>query len=122
MSRFYAAGAACLALTFMSGCATILNDDTQKINVVSSNGQPISGTIDGRPFKGPGIVEVQRANKDKILVTETDGCVKQTILNKSVDTKFFINVLSGGVFGSSTDYSSEEMWQYDESVTIQCNS
>ncbi len=109
--------AAALALT---GCATILNEETQNINVSSSNGQPIKGTIDGVPFTGPGIVTVKRENKDKVLVADTEGCAQQTALNKSVDSKFFINVISGGVFGSTTDYSTEEMWRYDESIVISC--
>ncbi len=104
----------------LSGCATILNDETQNINVSSSNGKAIKGNIDGVPFTGPGIVSVKREDKDKILVADTEGCAKQTALNKSVDSKFFINILSGGVFGSTTDYSTEQMWRYDESVVVSC--
>jgi len=104
----------------LSGCATILNDETQNINVSSSNGKPIKGTIDGVPFTGPGIVTVKRENKDKVIVTETTGCANQTTMAKSVDSKFFVNVISGGVFGSTTDYSTEEMWKYDNNVVVAC--
>jgi len=104
----------------LSGCATILNEDTQNINVSSSNGKAIQGTIDGTPFNGPGIVSVKREDKDKVIFTSTTGCANQTALNKSVDTKFFINIISGGVFGSTTDFASEDMWRYDESVVISC--
>lgn len=110
-----------LSVVAVSGCASILNDKTQQINVSSSNGKPITGTIDGAPFTGPGIVPVLRENKDKILVTNTAGCTPQTSLSKSVDPVFFINIISGGVFGSTTDYSTEKMWRYDESVTVSCN-
>ena len=108
------------AAMVLSGCATILNEDTQNINVSSSNGKAIQGSIDGVPFTGPGIVTVKRENKDKILLSTTPGCTPQTALNKSVDSKFFVNIISGGVFGSTTDYSSEEMWRYDESVVVAC--
>lgn len=105
----------------LSACATILNEETQQINVSASNGQPVKGTIDGQPFEGPGVVSVKRANADKIITTETAGCAETTTLNKQVDSKFFVNILSGGVFGSTTDYSTEKMWMYDENVVISCN-
>jgi hypothetical protein len=112
---------ALLAAVFLvGGCATILNEETQRINVASSNGKPIKGNIDGLPFEGPGIVAVKRAKADKIIVTDTEGCTKQTNLASTVDGKFFINILSGGAFGSTTDYSTEEMWKYSESVTVTC--
>ena len=108
------------AAVALSGCATILNEETQNINVSSSNGKAIKGSIDGVPFTGPGIVTVKRENKDKVVVAETAGCANQTALPKSVDSKFFVNVVSGGVFGSTPDYSTEEMWRYDNSVVIAC--
>ena len=110
-----------LSTVAVSGCASILNDKTQQINVSSSNGKPFSGSIDNAAFEGPGIVTVQRENKDKVILATTPGCVPQTALNKSVDPVFFINVISGGVFGSTTDYSTEKMWRYEESVTVSCN-
>ena len=109
-----------LLVTAFTGCASILNDKTQSINVSSSSGSEISGTVNGMPFKGPGVVSLVRENKDKIFVTETEGCVKETIAEKSVDTKFFINILSGGVFGSTTDYATEKMWRYNDTVVISC--
>jgi len=41
-------------------------------------------------------------------------------MENDVDPKFFVNVLSGGPFGSSTDYGTEKMWKYAENVTIAC--
>lgn len=110
-----------VCLFALSGCATILNDDTQKINIMSSNNKEFKGTVDGVPFSGPGIVSVKRTKADKVITVETPSCNKQTLLASSVDMKFFINILSGGTFGSSTDYASEKMWKYQESVYIPCN-
>ncbi len=108
------------SIVLASGCATILNEDTQRINVMSSNGEKIKGNIDGVPFEGPGIVAVQRANQDRIINVETEGCAKNTVMPKSVDPVFFVNILSGGAFGSTTDYASEKMWKYENSVTVNC--
>lgn len=110
-----------VSVVALSGCASILNDKTQQINVASSNGKPIQGSIDGTAFTGPGIVTVLRENKNKTITTDTAGCAKETALNKSVDSVFFLNLLSGGVFGSTTDYSTEKMWRYEPSVTVSCN-
>lgn len=115
------AGAAVLmTLTMFSGCASILNEKTQKVNVSASNGQSITGTIDGVAFTAPGVVEVTRAKADKVVTVETPGCAKSTAMQKSVDSKFFINVLSGGAFGSTTDYATEKMWKYEDNVVISC--
>lgn len=110
----------CVATAILSGCASILNDKTQPINVSASNGKEIAGTIDGQAFKTPGVVNVARENKNKVVLSSTEGCAKETSMEKSVDGKFFINILSGGVFGSSTDYGTEKMWRYSESVVISC--
>lgn len=104
----------------LSGCATILNDDTQQVNVSSSTGSEITGTVDGMPFKAPGIVRLTRENKDKIFITETEGCSKQVVAPKTVDLKFFINVLSGGAFGSTTDFATANMWKYSDNIVIPC--
>jgi hypothetical protein len=111
---------ACVSAVALSGCASILNEQTQPVNVSSSNGKAIEGSIDGTAFKGPGIVNVTRQNKDKVLMTSTEGCAKETAMPKSVDSKFFINIISGGGFGSTTDYSTEKMWRYSESVVVAC--
>lgn len=111
---------ACSSVVAFSGCASILNEKTQPVNVSSSNGKPIAGKIDGVAFTGPGIVNVVRENKDKVLMATTEGCAPETAMPKSVDSKFFINIISGGVFGSTTDYTTEKMWRYSETVVVAC--
>ncbi|MBB1162828.1 adenosine deaminase [Aquariibacter albus] len=103
-----------------TGCASILNDETQLVNVSASNGRDIQGTIDGVPFKGPGPVPFKRAKGSRIVTAETEGCAKVTAVEGTVDPKFFINILSGGVFGSSTDYGTEKMWKYADNVIVSC--
>ena len=109
------------ALLICSGCATILNDDYQQVNITTSSGKKVSGTIDGIPFEAPGIVPIKRSDEDRIIIVNDPKCSPRTIANKKVDPKFFINVLSGGVLGSTTDYVSEKMWQYDDNLMIACS-
>jgi len=104
----------------LTSCASMFNEKQQKINIVSSNNTPLKGTISGVPFTGPGIVSIDRSKTDKIIFVDGDACTKQTALNSSVDTNFWINILSSGPFGSSTDYSTEKMWKYQDTVVIPC--
>lgn len=112
---------ALIAIAVLStGCASILNEQTQAVNITSSTGKPISGSVDGKPFTGPAVVPFTRAKGDKVVTVDTAGCAKTTAVASSVDSKFFINILSGGALGSTTDYSTERMWKYADSVVISC--
>lgn len=104
----------------MTGCASILNDKDQRVNVSTSNGSTIQGTVNGQPFTAPSVVTVNRENKAKVFATSNPNCAKETLVDKTVDPVFFINVISGGPFGSTTDYSTEKMWKYADTVTISC--
>lgn len=103
----------------LTSCATILNEDLQQVNVSST--RPINGTVDGVPFSGPGVIAVKRAKAPKMILVETEGCTRQVALQNSVDPIFFVNIFSGGLFGSTTDYVSEKMWKYQDQVIIPCN-
>ncbi len=113
--------AAVAASALLSGCATVFNEANQTVNVTSSNGQKVSGTVDGKPFETPGAVQVLRTRSPKVFNVDAPGCAKQTTVNSDVDVKFFGNILIGGVFGSTTDYSTDKMWKYADSVSIPCS-
>jgi hypothetical protein len=103
-----------------TGCASIINDKTQNVNVVTSNGHKAEVNIDGMPFQAPGVASFKRAKGDKIITTRDPKCNQTTVAPSTVDNVFFINILSGGVFGSTTDYATEKMWKYQDTVTISC--
>jgi len=119
--KFKAVFILAIATLFVSGCSSILTEDTHKMNVSTSNGKKIEVQIDGTTQTAPGIISVNKENKDKILVTTDASCTSSTHLSKKIEPTFFINILSGGVYGSSTDYGTEKMWKYQDSVTIVCN-
>lgn len=115
--------ALCAALgsvMLMTGCASIFNEKTQPVNVTTTNGKTVSGTVDGTAFTAPGTVQVYRSKSTKVFNVEAEGCAKQTPVDSTVDVKFFGNIIIGGVFGSTTDYSTDKMWKYQDSVTINC--
>ena len=105
------------ASILFTGCATIISGDTQNINLQSKKEQTVS--IDGKMYTSPSVVSVKRTNKDAVL--KVKDCNKQILLKKEVNPVFFVNILSGGAFGSTTDYSSDSMWQYDQTnINVDC--
>ena len=104
----------------ITGCATILSGKTQKVNLTTSNGKSADVTINGESFKAPGIVDVSRKGVDAV-VNATGECQGQTLAAKTVNPVFFVNILSGGAFGSTTDYANDSMWQYQSNIEIKCN-
>lgn len=131
-----------LAIISLTGCASIVNDKNQKVTISASNGQEIKGTIqdvttaqvknNGKiekqvnqavsgSFAGkPADVMIERSNVNKVIVVENTECEKETPLKHSVSPMFFGNILIGGLLGSTTDASTQKMWQYDEKVTVNC--
>jgi hypothetical protein len=109
-----------LTALLTQACSTILTDKTTSVNLMSSNGKKFDVTIDGEKFQGPGIITLAKSDKDKIIKTETQGCAAETILKKEIEPVFFVNIVSGGVFGSSTDLATKKMWKYKDSVTVNC--
>jgi len=120
MMKVLIGAVALVSITMFSGCASVVNDKAQKVNVVASNGQQIKGNVSGVTFTSPGVVLVDRANTDKIVTVDNPECQKSTPLKKKITPWFWGNILIGGVLGSTTDHSTEKMWEYDESVVIPC--
>ncbi len=119
----FALSCSLIAAVLASGCASILNDQNQQVNVMSGNGKPIQGTVDGQSFTGPGMVSVKRDKGAKIFNVTTEGCAKMTAAESNVDLKFFGNVLIPyfGSTGSTTDFSTGKMWRYSETIVIPCS-
>ncbi|MEY2838836.1 MAG: hypothetical protein RJB60_1135 [Pseudomonadota bacterium] len=118
--RKMAAYALMASVVAMSGCASLLNDPTQQINVSASNGKAVQATVDGRSVMTPSVMIVKRAQASKVMTVNATGCADKTALDSKVDPKFFGNILTGGLIGSSTDYSTERMWKYADNVVIAC--
>lgn len=116
----YAITCCLLAVSTLSGCASIMNDQTQQVTVRTSNGTAVKGTVNGAIFAAPSTISLTRESKNKIFMTETEGCDRETVLEKSVDPKFFGNLLLGGLPGSTTDAATEKMWKYSDDVVIRC--
>lgn len=103
-----------------TGCASLMTQDQQSINVTTSNNKAAEVTIDDKTVTAPGMVTVLRDGKDKVVKTDQEGCDNATPIKKSVTPVFFGNILIGGLLGSTTDNVTGKMWDYEESVEISC--
>jgi len=103
-----------LGLT-LAGCATLISGSTQPLTVnanvdgaeVFLNDQLLGTT--------PLTVKVKRGQEGVLRVRAEGYQPYQIALNKDINTVFFVNLLSGGTFGSSTDYSTGAMYKYEPS-------
>lgn len=104
-------------MLFQVGCATILKGDMQPLSV-NSNVDGAEVYIDGSKVgETPFIGQVMRKKNASTLEVRKKGYVtKKVILDSSIEPVFWVNILSGGVFGSTTDYASESMWKYAPST------
>ena len=74
-----------LSAFLFTGCATIISGDNQNINLQSKKEQTVS--IDGKQYTSPGIVALERTDKDAIL--KVRDCNKQILLKE-----IFNNILA----------------------------
>lgn len=109
------------ALAITTGCASIITDETAAINVVTSNNQQATVSVDGQAYQVPGVVLATKDGQDKILVADGKGCDANTVVPTKIEGAFWGNILIGGLLGSTTDSATNKMWTYQETVTINCS-
>ncbi|MCO7191051.1 MULTISPECIES: adenosine deaminase [unclassified Pseudoalteromonas] len=109
------------ALVMLSGCASIVTSDVQTIQVTTNTGKTVEVSADGNKSDTPGSIQVLRNGQDKVIRTTAAGCAAETPVQKKVAPAFFGNVILGGLLGSTTDASTGKMWDYADSVEIQCD-
>lgn len=113
MKRSLLAGVFALGTLGLASCATIINGSNQTITVnsdvpgaqVSINGMPLGVT--------PLITSIKRGQEGVLTVQMPGYTPFQAALSKKINGIFFANILLGGLFGSSTDYSTGAMYAYE---------
>jgi uncharacterized protein YceK len=106
-----------VSMVMFSGCASILSGKHQQVNVTSTpSHQEI--TVGSQTITTPAVVSVRRS--DESLIVKSKNCDDQKLLASKINPVFFVNILSGGAFGSTTDYATDSMWKYDENVHLDC--
>jgi hypothetical protein len=91
------------------------------VNIGTSNGKQTTVIVDGQQYQAPGMVYFKKDGADKMIVTKADsGCAAQTLAPRKIEYAFWGNAIVGGFFGSTTDATTNKMWGYEDSVTINC--
>ncbi|WP_300424577.1 hypothetical protein [uncultured Thalassolituus sp.] len=108
------------AFSTLAGCASIVTDQTTSVNLTTSNGKETQVKIDGQTFTAPGVAVLHKTGTDKILVADSESCQGQTVLPRKLEPAFFGNILTGGLLGSTTDYSTKKMWTYADTALVNC--
>jgi hypothetical protein len=102
------------AIIALSGCAAIITGQTQQISV-NSNVRGASVLINGKevgktPFVG--VVQKPKAGDGNTITLRAEGYQEKTIaVGSSIEPTFWVNILSGGPFGSTTDYAAGSMYK-----------
>ena len=106
-----------------SGCATILNDDVQTLNVHTTSNTATTATVGGYQINTPTAIKVERAKDNLVITTNNNKCQPVTTIESKVSPTFWYNgFLTGFVaYASTTDYATGNMWAYDTDVVINCN-
>jgi hypothetical protein len=98
------------------GCATIISGSDQLLTV-NSNVQGAEVYLNDQMLgTTPLSVSVKRGQEGILRVQAEGHQPYQVALNRDINTVFFVNILSGGVFGSTTDYSTGAMYKYEPST------
>lgn len=119
MKKNFFKAAIASSIVLASGCASIINDKEQSVNIVTSNGKTVEGTVRGLPFTAPGQINLDRSRRDVRVLPASDDC-QPTDIESEISPWFWGNVITGGLAGSGTDAVTEKMWEYDETITIIC--
>lgn len=112
MNRSYVGCAVALAV-LLGGCATIISGSKQTISVNSSvPGAQVS--LNNVPLGVTPLVTTIERGQEGVLSVDMPGYTPfHAPVTKKVNGMFFVNIFSGGVFGSSTDYSTGAMYSYE---------
>lgn len=100
-----------------SGCATITNNPSQKVAFTTSNGQSVVAEVNGKKVNIPAEVKISRSKGAVVRVLAEDNPGYETtqfvITGKNkLSGIFWLNILSGGTTGSTTDALTGSMWTY----------
>lgn len=116
-----------LASAVLSGCASIIEGKSQNINITTSNGQTVDATVYTKAgiqeVKLPHHFAVQKDSQDITINVKEGRCNKETttVAKSRLEPWFWGNILTGGVFGSTTDSLTGAMWQYDDTIVVNVN-
>jgi hypothetical protein len=115
-----------LAIVFLSGCASLLNEDTQELTVrVICNGKAIQAYCHAENTKGnwsfdsPGKVVVSSDNRGLSISCRTQFSQALTATAPALPSwEMAGNILTGGLIGGAIDLYNNKGLRYPENIDI----
>lgn len=108
----------------LSGCASIVAGSHKTVNITTNNGETVNASVFAKcgeqEVQLPGAVTVCRDSQDLTITVKEDSCVNSTtsVNSSRIEPWFWGNLLTGGIFGSTTDSMTGDMWTYDDNITV----
>ena len=99
-----------------SGCATILDGSSQPVNIDSSpHGARIY--VNGVEVGTTPLSMLMKRSKSTMILAKKNGYEDQQLaLQTKINNTFWVNILTGGPLGSTTDYASDAMIEYSPNM------
>ena len=115
-----------LAVAFLSGCASLLNDDTQELTVrVMCTGKAVQAYCRAENSKGswtfyaPGKVVVAGDNRGLEITCKTQFSQPLTVTAPALPSwEMAGNILTGGLIGGAVDLYNNKGLRYPENIDI----
>lgn len=110
--------------SLLSGCASIVKGRKKSVNISTNTGQSVEVDILSssgvQTFYTPTVVSLKRKNQDITVVVKETPCIRQStfIVSSDIEPWFFGNIITGGLYGSTTDALTGSMWTYDDNITV----
>ena len=116
--------AACIAMTMLCGCASIIEGSTNNITISTS--PPTNATCSLTNTRGtstgivPGPVMVKKSKSDLDVVCQdpSQNATGQTRMVSDIEPWDFGNILAGGLIGMGVDWGTGAAYKYQENVVV----
>ena len=108
-----------LSAIMLSGCATIMKDDSQPVSFSSEPDNAVVKLNSIARGKTPVTIMVKRSMKDTIVSIEKHGYITETFpLEKTLSAMTFGNIIFGGIIGIGVDAATGKNTDYPDSVHV----
>ena len=126
ISKYLKLPSLALAMAFLSGCASLLNEDTQELNVrVMCSGKAVQAYCRAENSKGswtfnsPGQVTVAGDNRGLEITCKTQFSQPLTVKAPALPSwEMAGNLIAGGIIGGVVDLYNNKGLRYPENIDI----
>lgn len=111
----------------VSGCASIIDGKHQNVNLVPSTSGKVTATVVSpsgvQEVTLPTVIHTERSKEDIIVKIEESDCYEESTqtVQSNVNPVILGNIITGGLFGSTTDFATGAAWEYDKSAIVYVN-